>query len=95
MHFTEVIRIAQRAWDTTKDKSDPVWNDCDPAHRQKFAAAAQAVIDSGHAVSDFEHAVKKFAQEAEVKRELIEEVQAEQPTAHSDEIQLEAAKAGR
>lgn len=92
MHFTEVIRIAQRAWDVTKDKSDPVWNECDLAHRQNFAAAAQAVIDSGHAVNDFEHAVRKFAQEAEEKRELIEEVQAEHPTAHSDEIQLEAAK---
>lgn len=92
MHFTQVVLIAQKAWDATKDKSDPVWNDCDPAHRQKFAAAAQAVIDSGHAVNDFEHAVKRLAREAEAGREVVAEVQAEQPTAHSDEIQLEAAK---
>lgn len=94
LHFTEITRLAQAAWDKTKDKSDPVWNDCDPAHRQKFLAVAQAVVESGHAVNDFEHAVKKLAQDAEARREAIEAAHAENPTAHADELPLIAARAG-
>lgn len=92
MHFTEVTRIAQQAWDKTKDKSDPVWNECDPHHRQVFLATAQAVVDTGHAVNDFEAAVKRLAQEAQEKSVSIAEVQAENPTAHGDEVQAIAAE---
>lgn len=92
MHISEVTLLAQRAWDSTKDPSDPVWNECDTAHRQKFLAIAQAVVDSGHAVDGFEHAVKRLANEAQSKREVIEQVQVEHPTAHSDELQLMASR---
>ena len=91
MHHHEVIKIAQQAWDKTKPAADPVWLECDAHHRQVFIATAQAVVDSGHAVNDFEAAVKRLAQEAAEKREVVEQVQAENPTAHSDEVQAIAA----
>jgi hypothetical protein len=93
MHYQEIARIAQQAWDKTKDKSDPVWESCDPHHRQVFVATATGVINSGHAVNDFEHAVKKLVQDAEEKQKAIAEVQAENPTAHADELQARAAGA--
>jgi hypothetical protein len=86
MHYQEIAKIAQQAWDKTKDKSDPVWNDCDSHHRQVFIATATGVINSGHAVNDFEHAVKKLANVEARAVKAIAEVQAENPTAHSDEI---------
>lgn len=92
MNFNEVLRIAQAAWDKTKPPSDPVWNGCAAQHRQMFAAKAEAVINTGHAVDNFEAAVKRLAQEAEGKQAVIEEVAAESPGSHSDEIQLEAAR---
>jgi hypothetical protein len=59
----ELIRLAQAAWEATKDDSQPSWNECQPNHRQKYLTAAKAAIKTQVAQTPFEQKVLELSRQ--------------------------------
>jgi hypothetical protein len=61
MHFRDLARIAEQAWNEAKPEGDPEWRSTALRHREVCLAAAQAVVKGGPVETEFERAVGRLA----------------------------------
>jgi hypothetical protein len=84
--------VAAEAWNNTKDKADPDFNNCILEHRQKLITHAQSVADKGtlEGASDFEKEVAALLKDPKKTEAAIKKSHSAALQAQSDAL---AAKA--
>jgi aspartate/tyrosine/aromatic aminotransferase len=85
--------VAAEAWNATKDKADPAFNDSIPDHRQKLITHAQSVKDKGvpsEGATDFDKKVAELLAHPDKTEAAIKKSHAAELQAQSDALAVKA-----
>lgn len=91
----DINDVAAEAWNATKDKADPAFNDCILDHKLKLITAAKSVADHGlpagdMAITDFDRKVAELLAHPDKTEAAIRKSKAAALQAQSDALATKA-----